>query len=213
MQFERAVGAAQVVVGDITDDQANALMSAHRVACDTETTGLDWRADSLALIQFYAPETGPILVQVTHEPPAKALALLESGLVSKVFHHAPFDLRFICSRWNVEPRSIECTKVASKLLSPSAPNGDHSLQALVAKYLDFKVGKGAVRTSNWAAESLTEDQVRYAAGDVVVLLPLADYLRSSLDAVGRSELYRNCCAFLPAHTRLQLGDYPDVFAY
>jgi ribonuclease D len=115
--------------------------------------------------------------------------------------------------WGVRPASIRCTKVASKLLEPSAPNEAHSLQSLVFRYLGVSLAKGSVRTSDWSVSRLTPEQVEYAAGDVLHLPTLLDAIERALQDADLAALYDACCAFLPARVTLELGGYPDVFAY
>jgi ribonuclease D len=141
------------------------------------------------------------------------MALLSNPMIEKVFHHAPFDLRFMLHTWDVQPVSIRCTKVASKLLAPDAPNEFHSLQQLAARNLGVSLTKGAVRTSDWTAADLTAEQLDYAAADVLHLLALLDVMRANLHRAGLSRLYDDCCAFLSARVMLEIGGYPDVFAY
>jgi ribonuclease D len=145
--------------------------------------------------------------------PARLASLLENPEVEKIFHHAPFDLRFMVHAWNVVPASIRCTKVASKLLAPDAPNESHSLQQLVARCLNINLTKGPVRTSDWTAAILSAQQVDYATSDVVHLPALLDVQLAELARTGLSHLYDDCCTFLPARVKLELEGYPDVFAY
>jgi len=93
-----------------------------RVAWDVETTGLDWHHDSLGTCQLFAGDVGAVIIRVGQEKPVRLIGLLEDPAVEKVFHHAPFDLRFMVRAWGARPASIRCTKVASKLLEPAAPN-------------------------------------------------------------------------------------------
>jgi ribonuclease D len=203
----------QAFRGDLPADLASAFGAAERVAWDVETTGLDWRQDRLATCQLFAEETGVAIVSLDERTPPRLAALLESQAVEKVFHHAPFDLRFMAHAWQVQPEAIRCTKVASKLLEPRAANETHSLQRLVDRYLGVTLTKGAVRTSDWTVSSLTPDQRDYAAGDVLHLLALLDVLTAAMDWQHLARLYDDCCAFLPVRVALELADYPDVFAY
>jgi ribonuclease D len=203
----------RVVQGDLPADMALAFARARRVAWDVETSGLDWRHDRLGTCQLHAHSAGSVIVSVTDDKPLRLMSLIEDPAVEKVFHHAPFDLRFMVHSWGVQPRSIRCTKVASKLLEPKAANEDHSLQNLLQRYLGVQVQKGAVRTSNWLAPVLTEEQITYAVGDVIHLPELLSTLEAALRSAGLADLYDACCAFLPARVQLELGDYPDVFAY
>jgi ribonuclease D len=209
----RGAAVPYVCRGDLPAEVATAYGSARRLAWDVETTGLDWRQDRLATCQLFADSVGVSIVSITEKKAPHLIALLENPAVEKVFHHAPFDLRFMAHAWDAQPASIRCTKVASKLLQPEAPQEAHSLGSLVAQHLGVRLEKGPVRTSDWLALDLTGEQIAYAAGDVLHLLQLLDVLEGALDAAGLGWLYDACCAFLPAHARLQTGGYPDVFSY
>jgi len=203
----------RVVSGDLPGDLADAFALSRRIAWDIETTGLDWRQERIGTCQLYSGAVGAVVVSVGQDRPAALAKLLEDSTVEKVFHHAPFDLRFVVSAWQISPAAIRCTKVASKILNPAAPNETHSLQHLVSRYLGIRLPKGAVRVSDWSAADLTDEQVRYAVGDVAHLLRLRDAMELALRERGLVELYDSCCAFLPARVVLELGGYPDVFAY
>ena len=124
------------------------------VGWDIETSGLDWRSDRIGTCQIFAEELGAVVVSLAGETPVRLAGLLENAHVVKVFHHAPFDLRFMVHAWGARPASIRCTKVASKLLDPQAPNEVHSLQNLAERFLDVRLSKGPVRTSDWSAATL-----------------------------------------------------------
>jgi len=203
-----------IVRGDLPADVAARLVRAPRIAVDTETTGLDWRSDQLALCQVHAPEVGTVLVQLDGtRQPERLSALVGDPAVTKVFHHAPFDLRFMLRAWGGDARNIACTKVASKVLHPRRPNSEHSLGALVRSRLGVALDKGAVRTGDWSAPTLTREQVSYAAGDVEHLLPLLDGLLADLEDVGRAARYAACCEYLPTQVELSLLGLEDAFAY
>jgi ribonuclease D len=203
----------RVLSGDLPGNLAETFALSGRIAWDIETTGLDWRQDRIGTCQLFSEAVGAVVVSVGEATPSALARLIEDSTVEKVFHHAPFDLRFMVSAWRVSPAAIRCTKVASKILDPAAPNETHSLQHLVGRYLGVSLPKGAVRVSDWSASALTDEQVRYAAGDVVHLLHLLDAMEVALRASGRAELYDSCCAFLSARVALELSDFPDVFAY
>jgi ribonuclease D len=208
-----ARGTVQVLRGDLPDELAVGFAASPRIAWDIETSGLDWRNDRLGTCQLFAEEVGVAVVSVGDDRPGRLAALLEDPGVEKIFHHAPFDLRFMVHAWGVRPSTIRCTKVASKLLEPRAPNDAHSLQKLVSRYLGVSLAKGQVRTSNWTASRLTAEQKEYAAGDVLHLVALLAAMSKALQDAELTYLYDSCCAFLPARVMLELGDYPDVFAY
>jgi|HubBroStandDraft_6_1064221.scaffolds.fasta_scaffold73482_5 ribonuclease D len=200
--------------GDLPVTLLDAYRRSVLVAWDIETSGLDWRQAQIGTCQLFAPGIGAAVISLTSGArPTGLVSLLEDPRVSKVFHHAPFDLRFMMHAWGVKPASIRCTKVASKLVEPAVPNDVHSLQSLVARYLGVNLQKGEIRTSDWTADSLSPEQVQYAAADVLYLPALLASLNARLAALGLGWLYDRCCEFLPARAVLELGDYPDVFAY
>ncbi len=211
--IDPAASSAPVVVpDDLADDLAAALHSVPRVAWDIETSGLDWRTDRIGTCQLHAPEVGTFIVQLNGRLPARLRELLADPGVLKVFHHAPFDLRFMSWQWNVSAESVACTKIASKLLAPHARKDEHSLQALLDQHLGVHISK-LERISDWLAADLSEAQLRYAAADVTHLLPLLGTLEKSLANAGLSDLYARCIEFLPARVQLDTGEYPDVFSY
>lgn len=206
--------ALTIASADLPDDLAAGFAQSPIVAWDIETSGLDWREDVIGTCQLFAEGLGTAVISIVGNsvPPRLAVLLADPGVV-KVFHHAPFDLRFMVRSWGVRPAAVRCTKVASKLLEPDAPNEMHSLQNLLARYLDVRLDKGAVRTSDWSVPVLSAAQVEYAAGDVIHLPRLLRALLAELDARGLSDLYDRCCEFLPSRVALELGGFPDVFAY
>jgi ribonuclease D len=203
-----------VVPGDLPTTLLDAYRRSVLVAWDIETSGLDWRQARIGTCQLFAPGIGTAVISIVDGVrPNKLVALLEDPQVPKVFHHAPFDLRFMMHAWDVKPTSIRCTKVASKLIEPTAPNNVHSLQSLVGRYLSIELQKGEVRTSDWTATRLSPEQIHYAAADVIYLPTLLASLSDRLATLGLGWLYDRCCEFLPARAALELGDYPDVFTY
>lgn len=207
-------GLPQVARGDLSQEMFLELASAAAIAWDVETSGLDWRTDRIGTCQLQSASGTSVLVQVVDgEVPERLRALLSDPNVLKVFHHAPFDLRFMTTQWKTHAVSVACTKVASKLLAPDAEPAEHSLKALLATHLGVQLEKGVVRTSDWTARELTEDQLRYAAADVRDLLRLYDLLTNRMRGHGLMSLYESCLAFLPTRVELEVGGWPDVFAY
>lgn len=88
---------ATLVRADLPPELVVAFGATPRVAWDVETSGLDWRSDRLATCQLFTPGTGPVVISLDPEEgkPLGLAALLADPKVEKVFHHAPFDLRFM----------------------------------------------------------------------------------------------------------------------
>ena len=70
------------------------------------------------------------------------------------------------------------------------------------------------QSSDWAAETLSDAQVTYAASDVLHLHALREKLDSMLIRSGRSEFAAACFDFLPTRARLDLlGWEGDIFSH
>lgn len=197
---------------DLSEDLFTRLTGCYRVAWDIETTGLDWRQGRIGTCQLHSDETGTVVVQLDSGRPERLAGLLANEAVLKVFHHAPFDLRWMISHWQVEAASIACTKVASRLLNPDPDSRVHSLKYLLSDRLGVDVDKSE-RLSDWTALELTQSQIAYAAQDVVHLLPLLDLLEKELANEGLLTTYQRCLDFLPTRVLLDINGWPDVFGY
>jgi ribonuclease D len=203
-----------IVEGDLPSGLAQTLRASGQVAVDTETSGLEWATDRLELCQLFSPATGAVLLRrVDQRPPAELHSLLRDESTLKVFHHAPFDLKFLESRWGVRTANIACTKAASKILAPDADPAEHSLQPLLMEVLGVEITKGRARTSDWGSDHLTDEQIAYAAGDVEHLLDLYAVLRRRLDNAGLSDLFTQVCAYLPIDAHLAVSGFPNPLTY
>lgn len=201
-----------VLAGDITDALLNRALDQSDVAWDIETSGLDWRSDHLATCQLaIAEET--VLVQLGRdETPRNLRRLLEAEGTRKVFHHAPFDLRFMSYQWTAQPANIACTKIAAKITTPGLPHDAYSLKAVLRANLGIEIDK-TERLSNWASENLSRDQKIYAAKDVAYLLELLCLLESRARERGSAQLLASSFEYLPTRTALDLIGVEDVYAY
>lgn len=75
---------------DLREDDVPA--DSHLVACDTETTGLDWRTDRLCTCQFWFGQGNAFIVRSDNSVPSVIPKLIANRWIAKVFHHAPSDL-------------------------------------------------------------------------------------------------------------------------
>jgi ribonuclease D len=204
---------ATFVEGDLSEELARALGTASCVAVDTETSGLEWATDRLQLCQLFTPETGAVLLRGVSGRPERLASVLEDPAVLKIFHYAPFDLRFLEGRWGVRVAAVGCTKTASRLLNPGLASAEHSLSALLSRHLDLTITKGAVRTSDWGAGRLTDTQVAYAMADVAHLIDLHTVLASQLKTLQLWDLYEQVCAYLPVDAHLEVSGIPNPLLY
>jgi ribonuclease D len=179
------------------------------VAVDTESMGLNWERDRLCLVQLSAGDGDAHLVQLAaskYEAP-NLKKLMTNPKVLKLFHFARADLATIKYYLGVMPQPVYCTKIASVLVRTFTDR--HSLKDLTKELISLDLSKEQ-QTSDWGAAELTQDQLNYAASDVLHLHKLKARLDTMLAREGRTELARQVMDFLPIRTELDLVGWRDI---
>jgi len=184
------------------------------VAVDTEAMGLNPHRDRLCVVQLSAGDGGAHLVQLApgrYEAP-RLKALMADPTVTKIFHFARFDLAMIYHYLGVMAGPVYCTKIASRLARTFTDR--HGLRDLCKDVLAVELSKQQ-QSSDWGAATLTDQQLQYAATDVLHLHALRARLDAMLAREGRTELARAAFDFLPARVLLDLEGWPeqDIFAH
>ena len=169
------------------------------VAVDTETLGLNVNRDRLCLVQLSSGDGTAHLVQFDGSDYAapNLKALLTDPAVLKIFHYARFDIAVIEKNLGVVTAPIYCTKIASKLVRTYTDR--HGLKDLVGELVGIELSKQQ-QSSDWASSELSQQQLAYAASDVLHLHALKAKLDAMLAREGRTELRRGRLR-LPQHAR------------
>lgn len=178
------------------------------MAIDTETLGLNPYRDRLCLVQLSEGNGRADLVQFKGDYAAPELKrLLADESVLKIFHFARFDMAVLKHYFGVMPRPVYCTKVASKLARTFTDR--HGLKDLCRELLGVELSKQQ-QSSDWGADHLTQEQLNYAASDVLHLHALREKLDAMLRREGREALAEACFAFLPTRVELDLGGWSEI---
>ena len=184
------------------------------VAIDTETLGLNPHRDRLCVVQLSPGDGTADVVQIARgQKEAPNLArLLGDPKVTKLFHFGRFDLAVLFHAFGVMPEPVFCTKIASRLTRTYTDR--HGLKDICSELLGISLSK-VQQSSDWAAETLTPDQLDYAASDVLYLHRLRDARAARLDRDGRRAEAEACFRFLPTRAKLDLmgWDEDDIFAH
>jgi ribonuclease D len=132
--------------------------------------------------------------------------------VTKLFHFARYDLAMLYRYLGVMAHPLYCTKIASRLARTFTDR--HGLRELCKDLLGIEVSKQQ-QSSDWGADALSADQLRYAAADVLHLHALRTRLDAILAREGRAALARACFDFLPHRVMLDLEGWAeqDIFAH
>ncbi|WP_193184052.1 ribonuclease D [Nisaea sediminum] len=184
------------------------------VAIDSETMGLRPERDRLCVVQLSSGDGTAHLVQFAkgiHNAP-NLVRLLTDPKVLKLFHFARFDVAIMQAYLGVVTSPVYCTKIASKLVRTYTDK--HGLKDLCRELLGVELSKQQ-QSSDWGAETLTEEQMHYAASDVLYLHRLKEELDRRLVREGRDGYAAASFAYLPVRASLDLIGYgdQDIFAH
>jgi ribonuclease D len=210
----------EIVQRDLTEDQLQAYLASPQLSIDTETLGLQQLRDRLCLVQLCNGAGRATIVQIPRDqvmastpPDSRAPRLkrvLEDARVMKLLHFARFDVAVLRHYLGIRLWPLQCTRTASKLVRTYTDR--HGLKDVALELLDVEMDK-VTRHSDWAAETLTAEQVRYAISDVTMLIPIMERLDAMLVREGRKELALECYRVIPVMAELDLRGYDLLFEH
>lgn len=184
------------------------------LAVDTEAMGLINRRDRLCVVQLSDGNGDAHLVQFfpgQYNAP-NLVALLKDPARVKIFHYARFDVALLRGYLGVVTQPIYCTRTASRLARTYTDK--HGYKDICRELLGVDISKQQ-QSSDWGAAELTQEQVNYAASDVLHLHALREKLDAILERENRVDLAKACNNFLPARAMLDLAGWEDqdIFAH
>jgi ribonuclease D len=184
------------------------------VAIDTETLGLNPHRDRLCVVQISPGDGSADVIQIEQgqKKAPNLVALLRDRKITKLFHYGRFDLAVLFNAFGAMPEPVFCTKIASRLVRTYTDR--HGLKDICSELLGVGLSK-AQQSSDWAAATLSPEQLEYAASDVLYLHRLRDALAGRLERERRTAVAQACFRFLPTRARLDLMGWPeeDIFAH
>lgn len=184
------------------------------VAIDTETLGLNPHRDRLCVVQISPGDGTADVIQIDQgqkEAP-NLVKLLRDDSIAKLFHFGRFDLAVLYQSFGVMAEPVFCTKIASRLTRTYTDR--HGLKDICNELLGVSLSK-VQQSSDWAAETLTPEQLEYAASDVLYLHRLREVLATRLAREHRTAEADACFRFLPTRAKLDLMGWAeqDIFAH
>ena len=171
------------------DDIIDELVEEPAYALDTEFHRERSYYANVALLQLAWPRRCALIdpLSVDLEPFGEVL----EGPGLAVLHASTQDLEVLLRACGVIPSRLFDTQLAAGFLGFSTP----SLSSLVERVLDVHLPK-ASRLTDWLRRPLSDDQLSYAAADVLHLLELTSALEQELEATGRLEWAQEECELL-----------------
>ena len=190
-------------------DLPNGIDLGKIIAVDTETMGLRPKRDRLCLVQLSSGDGNAHIVRFFkgdyNAPNLKSI--IADTKVTKLFHFARFDIAVIHQYLGVTCTPVYCTKIASKLARTYTDR--HGLKDLCKELLDVTISKEQ-QSSDWGADSLSDEQLSYAASDVLYLHELRCKLNKILAREDRLQLAHGCFDFLAHRAALDQGGWADI---
>lgn len=164
----------------------------------------------VAIIQLYS---GNHFYLIRYEPRIdykNLKTILSDGKITKIFHHANFDVRFLQQHLGVtQIQNIVCTKIAAKLLRGIGEK--NSLRDLVKDYLGVFLDK-TLQTSDWGT-SLSPAQIQYAFNDVRYLFELWAHLEDDLKEKRLIDIAYSCYSYVSTQALLENKGIKNIFEY
>ena len=203
----------QICDGDLDRSAAARYLGSDVIAVDTETMGLVIGRDRLCLVQLCDPQGFVTAIRIergqTSAPNLEKV--LQAEDITKVFHFARFDVAQFLATFGVQTTPIFCTKIASKLARTYTSS--HGLKSLVRELAGVELDKAA-QSSDWGdLDSLSEEQLSYAANDVRYLIEAKEKLTTMLEREGRWDLAQKCFLSVPVFAELDSNHYANIFEH
>jgi ribonuclease D len=201
----------QLINKDLTNDILEEYSKSDLLSVDCEMMGLNPYRDRLCLVQMCDRNENITLVKI--EPDTKApnlKKLFEDSKVKKIFHFARADLAFLYHWLDIDLKNVFCTRSASKLVRTFTDK--HGLKELAKEFLNINLDKNS-QTTDWGSSELKHEQIKYAANDVLYLIPIYERLLELLKRENRLGIIEETNKFLPTLAKLDLMGYIDFFAH
>jgi ribonuclease D len=160
-----------------------------RLGLDTEFMPEGRYKPLLCLVQIAAGGEIAVLDPLEGFDPGPLAEVLADPEVEILVHAGRQDVAILRREWQTDFTNVFDTQIAAGFAGFSAQAG---YNGLLHDVLKIRLPKTASFT-RWDARPLTEEQLRYARGDVEHLLALADEIAARLTARGRLEWAREEC--------------------
>ncbi len=199
----------KIHLNDLPSDTS--LKNATTVAVDGEFSGLNPLTDKLHLLQITEDSNFVHFVRFKDKYNAPNLKnILENKKIKKIFHFGRADLGFLKHHLQIDVCNIFDTKIASKICRKFTNN--HGLKDLAKDLLGVKLDK-EMQTSDWGSEEYSDEQIKYAANDVLYLHKIKLELDKILKRENKSDISEKCFQFLETRTILDLNGLGDIFEH
>ena len=189
------------------DDLPDEIEFSDKIAVDCEFTGLNIERDRLCLLQISSGKNDAHIIQLNKEnydaPNLKKILIDEN--INKLFHFARADLLFIKKYLGIDIKSVNCTKIMSKIARSYSDK--HGLKDLIKEFIGVDISK-QLQTSDFGGD-LSDKQLKYCAQDVIYLHKIYEALLKILKREKRLSLYENTIKFINSRVELDYASFKE----
>lgn len=148
---------------------------------DTETEGFDFTCKKMIMFQI-GDEHTQFVIDTRYISIEPLREVLESNQITKIFHNAKFDYKFI-KRWaGIEVRNIYDTYLSERVLHCGKLNWGYSLSRCCERYAGISLDKEERnKFVGLQGQPYTNNQITYGANDVVYLIKIWDKQHALLE--------------------------------
>lgn len=163
---------------------ADSWLNKKCLALDTEFERRTTFYAKLALVQIYDGETIYLIDPLQVNCPSSLKEVLENPQITKILHSSKEDLEVLYTSWNCRLAGLFDTQVAYSFINDALSIG---YAKLVEELTDRFVSKQQTN-SDWIKRPLSNEQLSYAAKDVLYLFELFEQLSEQI----QDKEYKNC---------------------
>lgn len=180
------------------------IETASSVCFDVETLQLQPEQGKLRLLQLGSGARNTVVLidcfDLDKSEWVKLRRFFGSPVRYWLAHNAVFDLGWL-QEHDIYPHGwVRCSMLASRLITNGMPYKKHGLANVAERYLNTKLSKEQQR-SDWSG-TLTNEQLDYAANDVIALMELDEKLDHEIAKYRLRKAYSLECRALPAMAQM-----------
>ncbi len=158
-------------------------LSQHAViAVDLEADSMHNYLEKVCLLQFSTPDETVLVDPLADAELTPLKPVLADPAIRKIFHAADYDIRCLARDFDIEISGLFDTMISSQFLGEER----FGLADVLKKYFGVELDKKYQR-ADWSRRPLSDEMIRYAAGDTFYLHRLVEILEEKLIEKGRLE--------------------------
>ena len=169
---------------------ADALSRSSTVAVDLESNGFFRYREQICLVQLASTDAVYLVDPLAVGDISPLGELMAEPAVEKIFHASGYDIRSLDRDWGFRVNSLFDTSVAAAFVGSKRLG----LQAVLEEHAGVRLPKPRrLQRSDWTVRPLSDEAMRYAAGDVAYLARLRNTLADRLRRLERAHWVREEC--------------------